>query len=145
MVEFAITIGVFLLMLFGAVEASLYAFERSAAVTAVADAARVAAGGSSSGGAAGINSPDLQDALATAVRVARPSMPGTNVRSLAPGQPCPDVSTLADASAVVCAISGQGQVTVTLRARPRTLVPDVLGLGWSVDVGAEVHEVVFSR
>ena len=43
-VEFAMVIGVFLLLLFSALSASLYTVERGAAVTGVAAGARVAAG-----------------------------------------------------------------------------------------------------
>src|SRR4030088_2229115 len=75
MVEFAMVIGVFLMALFGAVSASLYTVQRSAAVTAVAAGARAAA----SAQPGDPNSPDLAAAGDAVRRVTAQSMFGTNV------------------------------------------------------------------
>lgn len=137
------TIGVFLLMLFGAIEASLYAFERSTAVTAVAAGARVAAGGGA--GQGGVNTPDLADAIATVVRVVSRGVPGTAIDAMPVNRPCESLDGIQRQHVEVCAVRSGDAVTVTFRGWPRTLVPDVLGLGWSMDVGAEVHELTFAR
>src|SRR5262252_1164588 len=87
LVEFAMTIAVFVLMLAGAFVASVYAVERGAAVTAVAAGARVAVGGSP--GPGGENTPDLAGAGPTVARVAAPLLFGTPIDQLPPDQPCP--------------------------------------------------------
>lgn len=139
LVEFATTIGVFLLMLLGAVEASLYTLERAAAVTAVAAGARVAAGGSDTG----VNEPDLVDATATVVRLATPAIPASWLRSLPPGRPCPALPKIPRGEVDVCAVQEGRMVTVTLRGWPAALIPDAFGLGWPLEVAAEVHTVTF--
>src|SRR5439155_25641226 len=70
LVEFSMTIAVFLLLVFGAVTASVYTVERGAAVTGVAAGARVAVGGT--GGPSGENTPNLAGASPAVVRVAGP-------------------------------------------------------------------------
>src|SRR2546423_2664126 len=78
MVEFAMVVGVFLLLLLGAVSASVYTVQRSAAVTAVAAGARIAAGGTSR--VPGAGTPDLAGATPAVSGVVGPVMVGTRVR-----------------------------------------------------------------
>src|SRR5690348_5473526 len=77
LVEFTLVVGVFLASLLGALSASVYTIQRSAAVTGVAAGARVAAGGTA--GAAGANTPNLAGALRTVARVIEPVMIGTRI------------------------------------------------------------------
>jgi hypothetical protein len=141
MVEFAMVVGVFLLLLLTAVSASVYTVQRSAAVTAVAAAARVAAGGGR--GATGANTPDLVDALATAVRVMSRVMVGTRLRQLPPSSPCPPLSSIPSREVDVCATTAGDMVTVRVRGRPAGPL-SLAGLDWSLDVVARAHAVTFA-
>lgn len=144
LVEFSMTIGVFLLLLVGAFAASLYTVERSAAVTAVAAGARVAVGGSP--GPNGVNVPNLAGATPAVARVARPLLFGTPIDQLPPGRPCPPSVNAVQRGRVEVCVTRTGQlVTVRLEGWPRGLGPPAWGLGWSLDVSAQVHTVTFSR
>jgi hypothetical protein len=140
LVEFAMTIGIFLLVLLGAVAASLYTVERAAAVTAVAAGARVAVGGSSQAG--GENAPDLGDAGYAVQRVAGRLLFGTQVDVLTGGRPCDGLDQVPHGQVQVCSTQNGDQVTVRLRGWPGGLGPEV---GWPLDVSAEVHTLTFSR
>jgi len=142
MVEFAMVVGLFLLCLLGAVSASVYTVQRSAAVTGVAAGARVAAGGSA--GAAGANTPNLAGAMPAVARVVAPVMFGTRVRQLEPSRPCPATAAIPGGQVDICAVQSGDVVTVRLRGRPATSVP-IPGLDWSLDLVAEVHVVTFAR
>ena len=142
MVEFAMVVGLFLLCLLGAVSASVYTVQRSAAVTGVAAGARVAAGGTT--GAGGANTPNLAGAMPAVARVVAPVMFGTRVHELEPARPCPPVSAIPGGQVDICAVQSGDVVTVRLRGRPATAVP-IPGLDWSLDLVAEVHVVTFAR
>jgi hypothetical protein len=138
------TIAVFLLLVFGAVTASVYTIERGAAVTGVAAGARVAVGGA--GGPAGENTPNLAGAGPAVVRVAGPLLFGTTIDQLPPNQPCPGgVGSVPRGHVEVCATRAGNLVTVRLVGWPAGLGPAVWGLEWSLDVSAQVHTVTFSR
>jgi len=144
LVEFAMTIAVFLVLVLGAVTASVYTVERGAAVTGVAAGARVAVGGS--GGPSGENTPNLTGALPAVVQVTRPLLFGTTIDQLPPGQPCPaDVSSVPRGQVEVCATRSGSLVTVRLEGWPAGLGPAAWGLEWPLDVSAQVHTVTFSR
>jgi hypothetical protein len=144
LVEFAMTIAVFLLLIFGAVTASVYTVERGAAVTGVAAGARVAVGGT--GGRAGENTPNLAGAIPAVVRVTRPLLFATAIDQLPPGQPCPtSVGSVPPGHVEVCATQAGSLVTVRLEGWPGGLGPATWGLEWPLDVSAEVHTVTFSR
>jgi hypothetical protein len=144
LVEFAMTIAVFMLLILGAVTASVYTVERGAAVTGVAAGARVAVGGT--GGPTGENAPNLAGAGPAVERVARPLLFGTKIDQLPPGQPCPaNVSSVPRGRVEVCATRSGNLVTVRLVGWPAGLGPAAWGLEWSLDVSAQVHTVTFSR
>lgn len=140
-VEFALVIGMFLLCLLGAISASIYAVQRSAAVTAVAAGARVAAGGTP--GAAGANTPDLAGAVPTAAGVIAPVMVGTRIHQLTPPADCPHLSAIPRGQVDVCASQTGDVVTVRVRGRP-VGAPAVPGLAWTLDLVAVVHTVTFA-
>lgn len=136
------TLGVFLLVLLGAIQASLYTVERITAVTAVADGARVAAGGGP--GLAGVSSPDINDAAGAVARLAAPLLFGTRVVALPSGGPCPALDAIPAGEVDTCATQDGMTVTVSLRGWPATLAPPVLGLRWPLDIAAEAHAVTFA-
>src|SRR5215471_17599310 len=140
MVEFSLVVGLFLLCLLGAVSASLYTVQRTAAVTAVAAGARTAAGGTQ--GPTGANSPDLADATPTVSRVIAPVMAGTHINQLKPSQDCRPERAIPHAEIDVCTTLTGDMVTVRLRGKPAVAVP-VPGLDWSLDIAAQVHAVTF--
>src|SRR5256884_3123461 len=84
LIEFTLTVGAFLVVLFGAFSTALYAVQRSAAVTAAAAGARAAA-------SAQPNSPNDADLAAAAPLVASrlsPVLFGTALSSRGAGGPC---------------------------------------------------------
>jgi TadE-like protein len=139
-VEFAMVIGVFLLLLFGALSASLYTVERGAAVTAVAAGARVGAGAAPGNP----NAPNVEGAAAEVVRVVRPSLFGTRVNQRAGGSGCRTPRQVPPGEVDVCArLASTGMVEVELRGRPVNPVPEAFGLDWILDVGAQIQPVTF--
>jgi hypothetical protein len=140
MVEFAMVIAVFLLMLFGAVSASVYTLERGAAVTAVAAGARVAAGGTE----ADPNTPNLRAAVPAVARVASPALFGTRVNQVAPGGACRSPEQVPGGEVDACALqTANGMVEVDLRGRPANPAQAAFGLAWRLDVGARIQPVTF--
>jgi TadE-like protein len=141
MVEFSMIVGVFLLLLLGAVSASVYTVQRSAAVTAVAAGARVAAGGSA--GAAGAGTPNLAAATPAVAQVIAPLMVGTRVDQVPPPGDCREMRAIPRGEVDVCATRDGGMITVRLRGWPASAVP-VPGLDWSLDLAAQAHAVTFA-
>jgi hypothetical protein len=141
MVEFAMVIGVFLLFLLGAVSASVYTVQRSAAVTGVAAGARIAAGGTPT--TTGANTPNLAGATPAVARVVAPVLVGTRINQLTPADDCRDVRDIPRGQVDVCATGAGGLVTVRLRGRPANAIP-IPGLDWTLDVDAVVHAVTFA-
>ena len=140
MVEFSLVVGLFLLCLMGAVSASIYAVQRSAAITGVAAGARIAAGGTT--GDAGANTPDLADATPAVGRIVTPMMAGTHINQLKPSQDCRPNGAIPRGDIDVCATQTGDMVTVRLRGKPAIAVP-IPGLDWSLDLAAQVHTVTF--
>ncbi len=140
MVEFSLVVGLFLLCLLGAVSASVYTVQRSAAVTAVAAGARIAAGGTA--GAAGANTPDLADATPAVGRIVAPVMVGTRINLLNGPRDCHPPASIPRGEVEVCATQAGDMVTVRLRGKP-ALAPAIPGLDWSLDIAAQVHAVTF--
>jgi hypothetical protein len=141
MVEFALVVGLFLFILLGAVSASVYTVQRSAAVTGVTAGARIAAGGTP--GASGANTPDLADAVPAVAHIVAPVMAGTRVDQVPPPNACPDARAIPRGQVDICATSTGGVVTVRLRGRPANALP-IPGLDWALDLVAEVHAVTFT-
>ena len=140
LVEFSLVVGLFLLCLLGAVSASVYTVQRSAAVTGVAAGARIAASGSA--GAAGDNTPDLVDAAPAVSRVVAPVMVGTRINQLPDARDCRPPATIPRGEIDVCVTRSGDMVTVRLRGKPAIALP-VPGLDWSLDLAAQVHAVTF--
>ena len=137
-------IGVFVLVLMGAISASFYTVERSAAVTAVAAGARAAA----TANPGNPNQPNLAAAQAAVTQVTREAMFGTAVAVVQQPANSP------------CAAGGTGQVTVCVEqvtdsagaldmvsvhmvGTPHNPVPTFGIFNWSLDVEARVHQVTF--
>ena len=140
MVEFSLVVGLFLLCLLGAVSASVYTVQRSAAVTGVAAGARIAAGGTT--GDAGANTPDLADAPSAVGRIVGPVMAGTRINQLEPSQNCRPAAAIPRGDIDICATRTADMVTVRLRGKPAMALP-IPGLDWSLDLAAQVHAVTF--
>lgn len=138
MVEFAMVVGVFLLLLLAAVSASVYTLQRSAAVTGVAAGARTAAGAGPDAG-----TPDLAGATPAVARVIAPVMTGSRVREVRPPGDCRDLAAIPRGEIDICATQVDDMVAVRLRGRPATAVP-IPGLDWSLDLAAQVHAVTFA-
>src|SRR5262245_29529844 len=141
LVEFAVVVGLFLVCLLGAMSASIYTVQRSAAVTGVADGARIAAGGTT--GVAGANPPDLAGAVPAVVRFVQPVMVGTRINAVAPPGDCRQPGGIPHGEVDVCATRAADEVTVRLRGTPANALP-IPGLDWSLDLVAEVHAVTFA-
>jgi hypothetical protein len=139
-VEFAMVIGVFLLLLLGGVSASLYTVERGAAVTAVTAGARVAAGAAPGDP----NTPNVEAAAAEVAKLARPGLFGTRINQLPGGASCRPPAALPNGQVDVCAhLDQDGLVDVELKGRPANPVPTAFGFDWTLDVGAEIEPVTF--
>src|SRR5947208_12846789 len=121
MVEFAMVVGVFLLVLLGAISASVYTVQRSAAVTGVTAGARLAAGGTQ--GAAGAGTPDLVDATPAVVAVVTPVMVGTRIHQVRPPGDCRDLRAIPRGEVDVCATRSGDVVAVRLRGVPASALP----------------------
>lgn len=140
-VEFALTVSVFLALLLGAISASLYALERSSAVTGVAAAARVAAGGSPGDP----NRPYLEGAGPAFMKVVGPVRFGSVVRVLPGGQSCPLMAEVPRSEIDLCATQAGGMVRVQAVGWPSNPIAGSFGIAWPLDVAAEVHQVTFAR
>jgi hypothetical protein len=141
MVEFALTIGVFLSLLLGAVSASLYAMERGAAVTGVAAAARVAAGATPGNP----ERPYLEGAGPAFLKVMEPVGFGSRLRVLPAGQACPLMAHVPHGEVQLCATRDGEMVKVRAVGWPVNPLGGWLGFNWPLDVAAEVHQVTFAR
>ncbi|MGH7883758.1 MAG: TadE family protein, partial [Candidatus Dormibacteraceae bacterium] len=151
MVEFAMVIGIFLLVLFGAISAAFYALERSAGVTAVAAGVRAAAAASHTDP----NLPDLNAADPEIHRVTDRAMFGTTVQviHLNPGDSCTPPQPAQNGQVVTCVQRVPAQpggpldmISVRMVGKPRSLVSlPMLGLmEWKMDVEARIHQVTFT-
>lgn len=141
LVEFAFTIGVFLLVLFGALSTALYAVQRSAAVTAAAAGVRAAASAQSDHP----NDPDLASAAPLVGAKLRPVLFGTSLATKPAGTPCDALDAIPRGQLQVCATIEEGDmVLVVVRGRPLDLLP-LVPLPWTIDAPAEIHQVTFTR
>jgi len=143
LVEFAFTIGSFLLVLFGALSTALYAVQRSAAVTAAAAGVRAAASAQSSSASSvdlGAAGPLVSDRL-------QPVLFGTTLDQEPPGTPCDSLDSIRPGHLEVCATldpTDASMVLVVVRGRPYDLFP-IVPLPWTIDAPAEFHRVTFQR
>ena len=143
LIEFTLTVGAFLVVLFGAFSTALYAVQRSAAVTAAAAGARAAA-------SAQPNSPNDADLAAAAPLVASrlsPVLFGTALSSRGAGVPCDPLDSIPPGQLQVCSTLDPvdpAMVVVIVRGRPLNLIP-LVPLPWTIDAPAEIHRVTFTR
>lgn len=141
LIEFALTIGAFLIVLFGALSTALYAVQRSAAVTAAAAGARAAA----SAQPANANLPDLPAAAPVVTSRMSAVLFGTTLTPLPAGQSCDALSAIPAGRLEVCSTRADADmVLVVVRGKPLDLVPFV-PLPWTIDAEAEIHQVTFTR
>src|SRR2546429_3125993 len=99
LIEFTLTVGAFLVVLFGAFSTALYAVQRSAAVTAAAAGARAAA-------SAQPNSPNDADLAAAGPLVServQPVLFGSAPAVKAAGTPCHDFAKIPTGELPLCA------------------------------------------
>ncbi len=143
LIEFALTIGAFLIVLFGALSTALYAVQRSAAVTAAAAGARAAA----SAQPGNPNAVDLPAAGPAVTSRLSPVLFGSKLAVKPPGVPCDNLAVIQPGDLQLCAINDPadpGMVIVEVRGKPQPFVP-LVPLPWTIDAPAEVHAVTFSR
>ena len=143
LVEFAFTIGTFLLVLFGALSTGLYAVQRSAAVTAAAAGVRAAASAQSDSA----NDPDLAAAGPLVSDKLRPVLFGTGLATRPAGTPCDALDAIPRGQLQVCATldpADASMVLVVVRGKPLALLP-LVPLPWTIDASAEIHRVTFTR
>jgi len=143
LVEFAFTIGTFLLVLFGALSTGLYAVQRSAAVTAAAAGVRAAASAKTSSP----NDPDLAAAGPLVQSKLGPVLFGSKLDPKVAGTPCDPLDSIPRGHLQVCATfdpADDSMVLVIVRGRPLDLLP-LVPLPWTIDASAEIHRVTFTR
>lgn len=143
LVEFALTITSFLLVLFGALSTALYAVQRSAAVTAAAAGVRTAASAQSTSA----NDADLASAVPQVRSRLQPVLFGTTIADVPPGTPCDPLDAIPEGVLQVCATldpADTSMVLVVVRGKPRSLLP-LVPLPWTIDAPAEMHRVTFQR
>jgi hypothetical protein len=143
LVEFAITIGAFLLVLFGALSTALYAVQRSAAVTAAAAGVRAAA----SAEPTDPNRADLAAATPLVASRLQPVLFGSTLTQLPAGTPCDPLANIAPGRLEVCSTldpNDPDMVLVIVRGKPLDLIP-LMPLPWAIDAPAEIHRVTFTR
>jgi len=143
LIEFALTIGAFLVVLFGALSTALYAVQRSAAVTAAAAGARAAA----SAQPGKPNDPDLAAAGPLVASRLAPVRFGTSVQTRGAGVPCDALDSIPTGEFQVCSTldpADPDMVLVVVRGRPYNLLP-LVPLPWTIDAPAEIHKVTFTR
>jgi hypothetical protein len=142
-VEFAFTIGSFLLVLFGALSTALYAVQRSAAVTAAAAGVRAAASAQSTSA----SDVDLAAAAPLVNSRLQPVLFGTTLVQEPPGTPCDPLDAIRPGHLEVCATldpKDASMVLVVVRGKPLNLLP-LVPLPWTIDAPAEFHRVTFQR
>jgi hypothetical protein len=138
MVEFAMVVGVFVLVTFAAVAAAFHSIQRAMAETAAAAGVQVAASGSPGNP----NTPFLAGAYDPTKNLLQSVMFGTTIVQGAPNQPCSQ--TMQDGVIQVCVYPDGNLVAETIRGRPGFPVPwiDQL-LPWGIDVTVEMHQVSY--
>ena len=142
MVEFSLVAPLFFFLTFLAISAGFYSLERAGAVNATTAGARIASGGLTSD----LNQPALEQARQETARLARSSMPGTQV-DVQPAGPesCPGLSQIPSATVYVCAFaSSSNTVRVEVVGHPASFVsPEAGGLSLPLEIYAQVHTTTF--
>lgn len=152
MVEFAMVIGILMLLLGGAIGAAMWSIGRMAAVNAAENGVRAAIGTHTG---ANSDKPDLS-AASSVVSQLRTAMPGTNVawkaQPVASGG-CPDATQVmagqSSPKVVVCAEPDGDLVHVSVTGCANVLVPtfSITGCagGVVINIVATGHSLVFAK
>ncbi|MHB8508439.1 MAG: TadE family protein [Candidatus Dormibacteria bacterium] len=159
MIEFAMTMPIFLLVFFGIIGAALYGWQRSTAVGASAIGVRIAAGGTARNGCLECLAVNDQSRLAAENRVAsiiRPNMFGSKVE-VQGGRDCSG-DTVPVGIVEVCAFNASDPdaatadpdaddtVTVRVRGRLAMLLPAAgFNPGVAIDIHQTIHRLTFSK
>ena len=140
LVEFAVVVGIFLLVLFAAVSAAFHSIQREMAETAAATGVQIAASGSPNA----LATPDLRGAMGPSSQLLRSVMFATSIRQL-PGRSCDSVSSIPQATLEVCTWQiTPTQVAETVRGTPAYVFPGLARwLPWSIDITLEMHQVTY--
>ena len=141
--------GLFLLVLFVAITAAIFAMEQEAMTGASVIAVRVAAGGTDDTGVSGLgtNRHSLVAAEQRAIRIAGPALAGARLVGNG-GRDCSAYQPAHNGDIVVCAYNEPNSlVTVRFKGRLGVLVAQEFGFGQGVlvNVHASVHSLTFSR
>ena len=141
MVEFAMVVGAFLLILFAAVSAAFHAIQRAMAETAAAAGVQVAASADPNDQA----QPYLAGAYGATAPLLRTVMFGTSVVPGPPGQQCAPAGSNGPGVLEVCAWIDPARpdmVGETVRGTPAFLIPFLANrIPWDIDVTLETHRV----
>lgn len=142
MVEFAMVVGWFLLILFATLSAAFHSVQRAMAETAAATGIQIAA----SALPTDPTKPDLAGAMAPSEQLLRAVMFGTSIQRL-PAQPCASLTSIPPSTLQICTYSvGPARVGETVRGHPAYLVPFLAQwLPWSIDVTLEMHVVGYQQ
>jgi hypothetical protein len=142
MVEFAMVVWVFLLLMFGAVSAALHSLQREVVETAASVGVQAAA-------SADPNQPDqpnLRAGYAPTLAVLQPVMFSTTVHQLPPRTRCPDPANVPPGDVYVCVYQDQNLVVERVSGKPAYVIPFLAQwLNWSIDVTLGVHQVTYQR
>jgi Flp pilus assembly protein TadG len=150
LVEFTLTISVFLIALLGAVSAGIYTVQRSAAVGAVSASVRIAAGGVDAPNGLGDDPASRrtarQAALRRALQMLQPAMVG-NMVTARDGDCRRDQQ--APGRIEICAFDdgdAPDSVTVVVTGTTSLIIPRYLGFlaGVPITVHATIHRLTFS-
>lgn len=159
MIEYALTMPIFFLVLFGILGAAFYGWQRSTAVGASAIGVRIAAGGTSKAGCLECLAVNDQARISAENRVAaliRPNMFGSRVE-VQGGRDCSNdpvqvgvievcAYNAADPDAAVGDPDVDDTVTVRIRGRLAMLLPPAsFNPGVAMDVHQTIHRLTFSK
>jgi hypothetical protein len=140
MVEFAMVVWVFLLLMFGAVSAALHSLQREVAETAASVGVQAAASADPNKPA----QPNLQAGYAPTVSVLQPVMFDTAVHQMPRGSRCDAPGAIAPGNVEVCVYQDRNLVVERVSGRPAYVVPFLAQwLNWSIDVTLGVHQVTY--
>jgi Flp pilus assembly protein TadG len=140
LVEFAIVIWWFLLLLFGAVAAALHSLQREVAETAASVGVQAAA----SADRADPANPNLGAAYAPTHRIMQPVMFGTTIVDKPVGSQCDPPGTAGTLE--VCVYQNGNLVVERVSGRPQYVIPYLAQwLNFSIDITLGVRQVTYQR
>jgi Flp pilus assembly protein TadG len=144
MVEFALVVFAFLLVMFAAVSAAFHSIQRANAETAAAAGVQLAASGS----AADPMTPAYAASFAPTRDLLQPVMFGTAIVQGADEQACKNAAASPPPNQLtVCAYpDGPNLVAERVVGKPNYIIPFIAQwLPWSIDVTVEMHQVTYQR